>query len=178
MEDVTSKPKAEEISTGGGILSELFSIFLIVSIIATALWNWDGFWQTDINFLKNSQKDFFSAKYNEEQLKLSRISTNNDVLEEIENRLKAYEIESKMKIDKYRLVKDNAILEAERAKLALSEYVDQENLKCRYLDTSRRMIEHLTKKYSADELGRTLSCTSIECENILYAKPEAASICG
>ncbi len=59
----------------------------------------------------------------------------------------------------------------------LATYLEVENLKCRYFDTSLRMIDHLTKKYSEDELENTLSCTSFECEKILNYPSEAMSIC-
>lgn len=179
MSDVkaASQPSSTEPSKGGGFLSGLLSIVFFLSIIFAILWNWDGFWQTNIAPLKDTQKSFFPAKYKEEQLKLSRISKNNEILDEIENRLKSYEAKSVEALDKANLAKDQAISEAMKAEEVLNAYLERENLKCRYYDTSLRMIAHLTKKYSEDELKRTLSCTSKECKEILNSESLARAVC-
>ncbi|MCV5746596.1 hypothetical protein OFN42_40940, partial [Escherichia coli] len=81
------------------------------------------------------------------------------------------------KVEKANEEKVAALSKLDDIELQLSNYLDKENTKCRYFDTSLRMIDHLTKKYSEDELKRALSCTSAECENILHYRQEARSIC-
>ena len=162
---------------GGSFLSSLF-LFIFWLIIGSAfVWNWDGFWQTDIKFLNNAQKDFFPSKYSEEQLKVSRITRNNNLIDDIRARLEREEKRSEEKLGKVIREKDIALSELEEAKAELNSYLEKENTKCRYYDTSLRMIDHLTKKYSEDELKRVLSCTSAECENILHYRQEAIAIC-
>lgn len=175
--EVDGKPINVESSEGGGWLSGLRAIVVFLAIIFSTLWNWDGFWQTNIAPLKNTQNSFFPAKYKEEQLKLSRIAKNNEVLDEIENRLKSYEAKSIEALERASLAKEQAMAEAMKAEEDLAAYLEQESLKCRYYDTSLRMIAHLTKKYSEDELKRTLSCTSKECEEILNAESVARMVC-
>lgn len=135
-------------------------------ICLALLWNWDGFWQTNIAFLNDYQKSFFPSKYNEEQLKVSRITRNNKLIDDI-----------LWKVERAEKRRDAALSELEQAQEKISSYLAEENATCRYYDTSLRMIDRLTKKYSEDELKRTLSCTSPECEQILYSRKEAASIC-
>ena len=179
MSEVESKPvsSVNHNSENQGFLSNLFSVLFFLAIVLSVLWNWDGFWQTDVGFLKDFQKSFFSAKYSEEQLKISRIRKNNEVLDEIESKLRAYESKSIAALERSNLAMDKASLRAVKAEKRLAEYIASENLKCRYYDASLRMIDHLTKKYSEDELARTISCTSKECEVILESKSDALSVC-
>lgn len=175
--EVNGKLSNVESSEGGGFLSGLLSIVFFLAIMFSILWNWDGFWQTNITPLKNTQNSLFPAKYKEEQLKLSRIAKNNEVLDEIETRLKSYEAKSIEALERANLAKEQAMSEAMKAEEDLAAYLEQENLKCRYYDTSLRMIAHLTKKYSEDELKSTLSCTSKECEEILNSESMARTVC-
>ncbi|GAA4494598.1 hypothetical protein [Pseudaeromonas paramecii] len=161
----------------GGFFSSFmtFSIWLVIG--STLLWNWDGFWQTDIKFLNETQKGFFPSKYSEEQLKVSRISRNNKLIDDINDRLERAEKRSESEVVKALQERDIALSELDKAKTELNSYLERENTKCRYYDSALRMIDHLTKKYSEDELGRVLSCTSFECEKILYYRKEATAIC-
>ncbi|EHJ9995294.1 hypothetical protein [Vibrio parahaemolyticus] len=171
-EDIKTKEQ------GGGFLSTLATLILWLVIASTMLWNWDGFWQTDIKPLERFQKEYFSSKYNEEQLKISRITNNNKLIADIRGRLEKAEKIAEGKVEKANEEKVAALSKLDDIELQLSNYLDKENTKCRYFDTSLRMIDHLTKKYSEDELKRVLSCTSAECENILHYRQEARSICG
>ncbi|AKE52730.1 hypothetical protein [Kangiella geojedonensis] len=176
----TDKTKNEDKKVkeqGDGFLSTLGGLAFWLVIASTMLWNWDGFWQTDIKPLENFQKEYFSSKYNEEQMKLSRISNNSKIIENIRDRLEKVEKSAEIKVEKANKEKDIAISKLEDLKLKLGSYLREKNTKCRYFDTSLRMIDVLTKKYSPDELKRVLSCTSAECENILYTPQEVRSIC-
>ena len=59
-------------STNGSFLSSVIKFVFWLVISLTLLWNWDGFWQTDIKSLNKVQKNFFPSKYSEEQLKVSK----------------------------------------------------------------------------------------------------------
>ena len=159
---------------GGGFLLTLAALMVIASSI---LWNWDGFWQTDIKPLEKFQKKYFLSKYNEEQLKLSRITNNDKLIKDIRGRLEKVEKSAEEKVEKANKEKREAFSKLEDIELQLSSYLDKENMKCRYFDTSLRMIDHLIRKYSEDELKRVLSCTSSECENILQNRQKVRSIC-
>ena len=175
--EVDNNPANKTTSDGGGFISGFFSIVFFVAIVVSLLWNWDGFWQTNIIPLKTAQKEIFPAKYKEEQLKLSRVIKNNEIIEDIESRLKKHESKLVSAIERANIAKDKAVSKAIEAEEQLASYLDQENLKCRYYDTSLRMINHLTKKYSEDELKRTISCTSQECEEILNSTSLASAVC-
>lgn len=162
----------------GGFLSTLATLVFWLVIASIMLWNWDGFWQTDIKSIEKLQKEYFSVKYNEEQMKVSRIANNNKLIEDIRERLERVEQRAEAKVEKANKEKEIVLSKLDDVELQLSSYLEKENTKCRYFDTSLRMIDHLTKKYSEDELKRALSCTSVECENILHYRQEARSICG
>lgn len=153
-------------TSGSGFLASLFNFVFLFALVFVILWNWDGFWQTDIGPLTRAQQSVFPVKYNEEQLKLSRIQNNNQLIEQIESR-----------VDRYETAVVEAEKEARKAQERLSAVVSKENEKCRYYDTALRMIDLLTRKYSEEELKRTLSCTSPECEEILMSKHQAYEVC-
>ncbi|ELF5327280.1 hypothetical protein [Vibrio cholerae] len=165
-------------SRNGGFISTATTFLFWLIIGSTFLWNWDGFWQTDIKLLNNIQSEYFSSKYNEEQLKLSRIANNNYLIESITERLDTAEKRADDKVQKAYRERDMAISKLNSAEVELANYLEKENMKCRFYDTSLRMIDHLTKKYSEDDLKRVLSCTSVECEKILNYRQEATAICG
>lgn len=171
------KKEEVKINEEGGFFSSLMSFAFWLVIGSALLWNWDGFWQTDIKILNNAQKDIFPSKYSEEQLKVSRITRNNNLINDIRDRLEREEKRAKGKVKKAIQERDIALSGLEDAKEELNSYLEKENTKCRYYDSSLRMIDHLTKKYSEDELKRVLSCTSAECEKILYYRQEATAIC-
>lgn len=148
------------------ILKVVLKAFAVILVIFVTLWNWDGFWQTDINALNKGQQAMFPVKYTQEQLKITRIIDNNKIIEHLEERMNSILEENELLIDQ-RL----------QAEATLNKYVTAENKKCRFYDSSLRMIDHLVKKYSEDELKRVLSCTSAECEYILFDRPVAQSIC-
>lgn len=148
------------------IFKAVFKAFAAILIVFITLWNWDGFWQTNINWLNKGQQALVPVKYTQEQLKITRITNNNKIIEHLEVRMNDILEKNESLIDKK--------LQAEAT---LNKYLAAENKKCRFYDTSLRMIDHLVKKYSEDELKRVLSCTSAECEYILFDRPVAQSIC-
>ncbi len=162
---------------GEGVLHALFNLFCWLVIGCVFLWNWDGFWQTNIHFLNDAQKSLFSAKYNEEQRKIEVITRNSQLIEDINN-----STESKIALYKQRFEvaneeRDYAVANLREAEVALSKYVDEDKTKCRYYDTSLRMIDILARTYTEDELSRLLSCTNSECEQILFNRAKAADVC-
>ncbi|SHK28410.1 hypothetical protein SAMN05216369_1347 [Marinobacter antarcticus] len=151
---------------GGGFLAGVFNFVFMFALVFVILWNWDGFWQTDIGPLSRAQQSVFPVKFNEEQLKLSRIQNNNQLIEQMERRTDSYE-QNMVAAEK----------DAKEAREALAAVRSLESEKCRYYDTALRMIDLLTRKYSEDELKQTLSCTSPECEEILVSKHQAFEVC-
>jgi hypothetical protein len=150
-------------------------IWCIVSI--SLLWNWDGFWQTNIEPLTKFQQTYFKAKYKDEQNKLSRITRNNRAIEDIEQRLERYRARADRQIEEAREEVLTQRLAKKKARAKLKQYLDQENDKCSYYNASLIMIEQLTSQYSKDELRRKISCTNHECKDILNSKPAALTIC-
>lgn len=139
----------------------LVRLLLIVVVIAL-LWNWDGFWKTDIKVLDDFQKTYFPVKYEEERLKIS--SANEKV---------AFFDQLNKKIAKYEKEKDTA----EKALAAVEKELAAVNKKAtallRHYDTSFRIIQQLKRKVSPDEYEQTIKCNSAECENIFKNKPDA-----
>lgn len=150
---------------------------IVIAVLLTFLWNWDGFWQTDIQFIEKLQQEYFSSKYNNEQLKLSRIADNNKVIERIKERLDRAENRAEKRIQEANHDRDVALVQRNDAQAKLQSYLDKENRKCRYYDTSLRMIDRLRDAIPGDELKRKLSCTNSECEQILNYRSEATAIC-
>jgi hypothetical protein len=153
------------------VLSRLFTAMLGLAVLAILaavfLWNWDGFWQTDIKRLNSVQQRYFPAKFDEEQLKLSRILDNSKVLKAIETRLAKAEAE----VERERQRASNSQLE-------LKALVAEENTKCQYYKTSLKIIENLTGNLSPEDLQVLVKCTNQECEQIIKSTPEATAICG
>jgi len=163
---VTEVDNKDSDTQGGGFLAGLINFVFLFALVFVILWNWDGFWQSDIGPLTRVQQSVFPVKYNEEQLKVSRVQNNNQIIEQIESRVDRYEAEMV-----------EAQNEAAEAREQLADVLKHENQKCRYYDTALRMIDLLTRKYSEDELKRTLRCTSPECEEILMSKHQAYEVC-
>ena len=154
-EEATKKNK-------GGFIDFISWIVTLLVI----LWNWDGFWQTDIEWLSTSQQSMFSVKFAEEQLKVSRITDNNKIIAQSEQRFEAIKEENVQLTD-----------QKFQAEKALKHFQNIENEKCRYYDTALRMLDHLSDKYSEQELKRTIRCTSAECEQILENRALAQKVC-
>lgn len=164
-ESYTARASEAE-SSSSSILSKVYQGIFLLVLISALLWNWDGFWQTDISWLNKAQQSAFPNKFTEEQIKMSRAVVNTAIFEDISERMKKIEAENQRLYD-----------EKQQAKRNLDVYLQLENQKCRYYDTSLRMLDIMAKKYSVDELKRVLSCTSAECEHILSDREFAESIC-
>lgn len=162
----TQNQSTEGQESAGKFWETFFSWVFFVLILLAVLWNWDGFWQTNIGWLNNGQQAAFPVKYAEEQMKISRAVENNKIYEQLVERLASIETENQRLYDEKQQVQRN-----------LDQYLDLENEKCRYYDTALRMMDHLARKYSDDERKRVLSCTSVECENILTNRALAESVC-
>lgn len=170
MSDVNETQNQPEANTHGQVQvvksGSSFNFILSLTLLITVLWNWDGLWQTDIDWLSDSQQNLFPIKFAEEQLKVSQILENNKIIDRADQRFNA-------------MKEQNVILEDEKlaAEKRLKQFVNLENEKCRYYDTALRMLDIMAKKYSDDELKRVLSCTSTECEQILQDRSVAKKVC-
>ena len=147
-------------------MDKMISGVFMVIISLTFLWNWDGFWQTNIPALKNVQQKHLPAKYNEEQLKISRSALSNDLLDQANARIHAAEQEAQRQT-----------LLAGEANQKLMDVLAKESEKCRYYKTSLLVIKNLTRKFSEDELHDILRCSNEECEQIVTSSSAAKSIC-
>jgi hypothetical protein len=148
-------------------LNGVATLVALGALAAVFVWNWDGFWQTDIGRLNALQERYFPAKYKEEQLKLSRIMDNGAWMAILERRLTKAESEAE---------KDRQQATDARAELASLREKDSTN--CRYYKTSLKIIDNLAKKIPPEELRTSAACTNAECEQIIRARPEAGAACG
>jgi DNA mismatch repair ATPase MutL len=134
-----------------GILIRLLLLVVVVAL----LWNWDGFWKTDIKVLKQAQETYFPIKYKAERMKVSVMNENKEIMKQMKNKISEYQQDT-----------DNALKAVETAK-------EKAKTLLRYYDTSRRIIDKLKRKFSPDDLEAALICNSVECENIVNSSPEA-----
>ncbi len=140
-----SNPK----TNNSGLFDALFGYAILMTIAFIFVWNWDGFWQTNIRPLENVQQKYFPSKFKQEQLKISRIEKNNEYFAEIESRLE----------------------------LAESELAKQK-LNCAYYKTSLRVIVNLKRSLSEDELSKIKKlCSNDECDQIFDSEPKVQEIC-
>lgn len=150
----------------GSAVGGVFTFAAFGVLAAVFAWNWDGFWQTDIGGLNALQQRFFPAKFNEEQLKLSRVLDNSAWMTTFERRLAVAEAGAES--ERQRAAESQSELAALRAK---------DNTNCRYYKASLKIINNLAKKIPPEGLRTSASCTKAECEQIIRARPEALSIC-
>lgn len=139
----------------------LIRVTLVIAIIAL-VWNWDGFWQTDIKVLNNIQKSYFPIKYETMSLKMATMDERSEFYTQIHERT-----------GKYVQDKDNAVKAMEEAKAELAAVKEKAASLHRYYDTSLRIIKQLNRKLSPDELEETLKCNSLECEDIVNSSSNA-----
>ena len=154
-------------SLGSRVLSGTLTVAAVIGLSAVFVWNWDGFWQTNVGPLNTLQERYFPAKYKEEQLKLSRIVDNAAWLEVLERRLASAERDAEQ---------DRQLAADSRAQLSTLQGKDATN--CRYYKASLKIIDNLAKKIPPEELRTSAACTNVECEQIIRARPEAAASCG
>ncbi len=140
----------------------LIRLLLLVVLIAL-LWNWDGFWKTDIKILKQAQEKYFPVKYDAEHLKIAVIKGNLEVIQKMKDKALKYKKET-----------DKALKAVEAAEAKVIAVTEKATVLLRYYDTSRRIIEKLKRKFSPDELDIALKCNSIECEEIVKSSSKAA----
>lgn len=152
---------------GSRLLSGVLTLVAVVALAGVFVWNWDGFWQTNVGPLNSVQERYFPAKYKEEQLKLSRIVDNGAWLTVLERRLATAEREAEQ--DRQ---------QAADARAELATLKEKEATNCRYYKTSLKIVDNLAKKIPAGELRTSAACTNAECEQIIRARPEAAAACG
>ena len=150
-----------------GVLGGLFTLAAFGVLAVALVWNWDGFWQTSIGPLNAVQQRYFPAKFNEEQLKLSRILDNSAWMTTFERRLAQAETDAES--ERQRAAGSQSELAAVRTK---------NDTDCRYYRASLKIIDNLAKKIPPEALRTSAGCANAECEQIIRARPEALSICG
>lgn len=154
-------------SDSRGVLGSLFTVAAFGALTVALVWNWDGFWQTDIAPLSAAQQRYFPAKFSQEQFKLSRILDNSAWMKTFERRLAQAEADAED--DRQRAAGSQAELAALRTKSGTD---------CRYYRASLKIIDNLARKIPPEGLRTSAACTNVECEQIIRARPEALSICG
>ena len=120
------------------------NLLLMLLIGLALLWNWDGFWQTNIGFLRSSQERYLPAKVAQEQQKLSNIGLANSELEKLRAQVQ--------------------LLETQLAELKTTGAREQKKA---HLEAALQIIETLSGKISAEQLEQLRSgCRNQECEEI------------
>lgn len=120
------------------------NLLLMMLIGLALLWNWDGFWQTNIGFLRSSQERYLPAKVAQEQQKLSNIGLHNSELETLRAQVQ--------------------LLETQLVELKTAGAGEQKN---RHFEAALQIIETLSSNLSAEQLEQLRSgCSSQECEEI------------
>ncbi|WP_434355544.1 hypothetical protein NF212_11005 [Parasalinivibrio latis] len=150
----------------GGFFQALTKLLLALVAIAVFLWNFDGFWQTDVHPLVTFQKQYFPVKFKEEKLKVSNVYYNNELIDEIQERL----VEERQQ-------ERNLASKLTKTKQQLEYFKTLEDQKCEYYQTSLQMLRQLKRKYSEDELNDVLRCTNQECIDIRDNNPASVSFC-
>ena len=141
-----------------GILVRLSLVVIIVAL----LWNWDGFWKTDIKFLTDTQKTYFPIKYEAEHLKIAALDEKSSLFTKMNERIVKYEQEKNQSLNALHDVEEELVAVNKKATVLLRHY-----------DTSLRIINQLQRKFTPDEFEVILKCNSAECENIVKLSPEA-----
>lgn len=120
------------------------NLLLMLLIGLALLWNWDGFWQTNIGFLRSSQERYLPAKVAQEQQKLSNIGLHHSELEKLRAQVQ--------------------LLETQLVELKTAGAGEQKKA---HLEAALQIIETLSGKISAEQLEQLRSdCSSQECEEI------------
>ncbi len=121
------------------------NLLLLILFLLALLWNWDGFWQTEIGLLRDAQQRYLPAKHAQEQQKLANVTLYNSELERLRAQLQA--------------------LESQIAELkAAGDAVQKQRV---YLEAALRMVANLSSKLPAEQLEALRgACTSLECEEI------------
>jgi hypothetical protein len=76
------------------IVESLLSVVLALVMGGVLLWNWDGFWQTEIPLLTSAQETYFPVKHAQEQDKLLNTRTNTVRWAEALRKLEALETDN------------------------------------------------------------------------------------
>jgi hypothetical protein len=119
-------------------------LLLTILIGLALLWNWDGFWQTNIGFLRSSQERYLPAKVAQEQQKLSNSGLHHSELEKLRAQVQ--------------------LLETQLVEFKTTGAREQ---KKGHLAAALQIIESLSGQIPAEQLEQLRSgCSSQECEEI------------
>lgn len=133
-----SKPPKE--SVAARFFKSVKTLLLIILLLLALLWNWDGFWQTNLGFLRNSQERYFPAKVAEEQQKLRNVELHNSEHEQLLARVQTLETQGASALE-----------------------LKQKS----YLDAALQIIETLSSKLPPEQVEEVRgNCTSQECAEI------------
>jgi len=152
----TIKTPEENRSGCGTALVGWFFVFFVLGLL---IWNWDGFWQTNIGPLNKVQNKYFPKKYANEQFKMATALNNSAIFNDI-NR-------------KYH----QAIIDAENYQESLVEIKRLAGQRCSYLKTSLMMLDLAKELIPAEHWRRSIRCTNAECVNILTDQAYVIAIC-
>lgn len=128
----------------GRLVRGVKNLLLMILIGLALLWNWDGFWQTNIGFLRSSQERYLPAKLAQEQQKLSNVVLHNSELEKLRAQVQ--------------------LLETQLVELKTAGTSEQNK---GHLEAALQIIETLSGKIPAEQLEQLRrGCSSPECEEI------------
>ena len=121
-----------------GFVSSFISLLFWTVISCTYCGTGMAFGKQKMTVINKAQKEYFPSKYQEEQLKLSRVINNNKIIEDIQKQLVHSEEKARLKLEQIIAERDVAVQQMILSKDKLATYLEIENLKCRYFDTSLR----------------------------------------
>jgi hypothetical protein len=131
------------------LVGRVKTLLLLLLLLLALLWNWDGFWQTQIGFLRSSQERYFPAKVALEQQKVRTSEEHTSEHEQLRAAVQALEA------------------------LARQSSPEGEAKLRQYLAAALQIIDELSSQLSAEQLQAVRgACASPECEEI-FAKGRA-----
>lgn len=165
MEVENSKsPSAQPSSSGKSVehrpfMTKVFEWVFLGGIAFTFLWNWDGFWQTDISPLNQFLIGAFPEKVLEEQAKTINMKQNAAYIEMLQ--------------EKY----DRVLIKRDELEAKLDDISTDSTQKCEYLDSAIRMFDIATRDLSPEAKAQKITCTNSKCDDIMTNRSNLSHVC-
>ncbi|WP_152521840.1 hypothetical protein [Alcanivorax sp. P2S70] len=140
-------------------MTKVFEWILLGGISFTFLWNWDGFWQTDIRPLNQFLIGAFPEKVSEEQAKTTNMKQNSAYIEMLQ--------------EKY----DRVLINRDDLETKLDEIRTNSTEKCEYLDSAIRMFDIATRDLSPEAKAQKIACTNSKCDDIMTNRSNISHVC-
>ena len=140
-------------------MTKVFEWILLGGISFTFLWNWDGFWQTNISPLNKFLIGAFPQKVLEEQTKTRNMKQNSDYVEMLQ--------------EKY----DQVLNNRDELEAKLDEIRTNSTEKCEYLDSAIRMFDIATRDLSPEAKAQKIACTNSRCDEIMTNRSKISNVC-